>query len=215
MKKVILLFIFFGFSQTINALQIENITVSAISNQQLNVKVNTMNLYTFAFNSHQYNIVGNNIILEICFNAGVGAAISYSENTFQIPLNTIAVANYTLTVKVYYISFQTFTCDYQVIQDTKSLNFSTPLAGMVSLSNNNFSQNRLNSVFYPNPTSGSLLFDKTLKIENIQIYNSLGQLISRADAENEYDLSSLQNGLYFVRFNLETNIYTEKIILKK
>jgi hypothetical protein len=215
MKKFMLLIIVIGFSQTIKAIEIENIAVSAISNQEINIRVNTMDLYTYSYASYQYNIVGNTITLEMCYNPGLGAAISYLENNIQIPLNTTTIANYLLTVKVYYINLQNFNCDYQIIRDMENLTFSTPLSGTVFLTSNDAAQNKFNSILYPNPTRGILFCNKKIKIERIQVYNFSGQLIYKIEKpENEFDLSSLQVGSYLVRIETEEESYVQKIVKK-
>jgi hypothetical protein len=215
MKKFILLILVIGFTQTIKAIQIENIAVSAISNQEINIRVNTMDLYTYSYTSYQYNIVGNAITLEICYNPGIGAAISYMENNIQIPLNTTNVANYSLSVKVYYINLQSYNCDYQIIRDIENLTFSTPLSGTVSLTINDATQNKINSILYPNPTRGILFCNKNIKIDRIQVYDFNGQLIYKIEnPENEFDLSSLQDGNYLVRIETDEENYVEKIVKK-
>jgi hypothetical protein len=216
MKNFILLILFIGFNQTIKAIEIENIAVSAISNQEINIRVNTMDLYTYSYASYQYNIVGNTITLEICYNPGIGAAISYLENNIQIPINTTNVANYLLSVKVYYINLQNFNCDYQILRDIKNLTFSTPLSGTVLLTIKDDTQNKITSILYPNPTTGILFRNKNMKIDRIQVYDFKGLLIYEIEnPENEFDLSNLQNGIYLVRIEKEKESYFEKIILKK
>jgi hypothetical protein len=215
MKNFILLILVIGFNQTIKAIQIENIAVSAISNQEINIRVNTMDLYTYSYASYQYNIVGNTITLEICYNPGIGAAISYLENNIQIPLNTTNVANYLLSVKVYYINLQNFNCDYQIIRDMQNLTFSTPLSETVFLTIKDVTQNKI-SILYPNPTTGILFCNKNMKIDKIQVHDFKGLLIYEIEnPENEFDLSNLQNGIYLVRIEKEKESYVEKIILKK
>jgi len=215
MKKIIQLILIFGFSQTIKAIEIENIAVSAISNQGLNIRINTMDLYTYSYSSYQYNIVGNTITLEICYNPGLGAAISYLENDFQILLNTTIIANYLLSVKVYYINLQNFNCDYQIVRDMENLTFSTPMSGTVFLTINDITQNKINSILYPNPTSGILFSNKNIKIDRIQVYDFNGQLIYKIEKpENEFDLSNIQNGSYIVRIETEEESYVEKIVKK-
>lgn len=215
MKKIILLILIICFSQEAEALEIENIAISTISDQQINVAVNTNHEYVYQYITHQYSNIGNVITLDICYGTGALPSISYLENNFQIPLNTLILANYSLIVKVYFVNFQTFICDYQIIRDMENLTFSTPLSGTVFLTVNDVPQNKINSILYPNPTKGMLFCNKKIKIKRIQVYNFSSQLIYKIEKpENEFDLSSLQDGSYLVRIETEDETYVEKIFKK-
>jgi hypothetical protein len=97
----------------------------------------------------------------------------------------------------------------------ESLTFSTPMSGTVFLTIKEVIQNKINSILYPNPTSGILFSNKNIKMERIQVYNFSGQLIYKIEKpENEFDLSSLQDGSYFVRIETEEESYVEKIVKK-
>ncbi|WP_370477689.1 rhamnogalacturonan lyase family protein [Tamlana flava] len=68
---------------------------------------------------------------------------------------------------------------------------------------------------YPNPTTGMLYLSKTIN-GTIQVYDSIGKLISQKNAENikNHDLSGLPSGLYFVKIKQETGIQAFKVFLK-
>ena len=216
MKKIILLILFITVSLKMSAIEIENISVSTISNQEINIRLNTMDLYTYSYNSYQYNITNNSITLDVCYIPGAGAAISYLENNFQIPLDNTIVANYSLIVRVYYINLTSFICDYQTISDTENLLFSTPLSGTVSLSTSTIINESNISILYPNPTNGILIYNEHIRIENIDIYDSLGKLTNKIKKfENKLDLHNLEDGIYFIKIQIKNKIFTEKILLRK
>ncbi len=216
MKKIILFILTIGFSQSMKALEIENIAISTVSDQAINIHVNTMDLYLYTYNSFQYNIVGNTISLEICYHPGIGAAISYLEHDFQIPVNTTTAVTYLLTVKVYYVNLQNFTCDYQIVRDIENLSFVTPLIGTVYLTTNSVNQKKVYSILYPNPTKGILFLNEKIKTDKIELYDNLGRFIEKKDGiENEIDLNDLADGIYFFRIEVENQVFIEKIILKK
>jgi hypothetical protein len=59
---------------------------------------------------------------------------------------------------------------------------------------------------YPNPTNGHLIIERReLKIENIEIYNVVGQLLQSTTANQQseisIDVSHLQSGLYFLKID--------------
>jgi len=70
-------------------------------------------------------------------------------------------------------------------------------------------------VIYPNPTSHSISIQKpnNLEVDEIKIYNSLGQLIRQVKWDLNMDLSTLSSGLFFIQF--ETNLgIINKMVLK-
>ena len=75
--------------------------------------------------------------------------------------------------------------------------------------------NTSNVRLYPNPTSTSLTIEAKDAIENIAIYNILGQeVISKNPMSNTMtlDVSNLQNGLYFVNTTIDGKTATTKFI---
>ncbi len=75
--------------------------------------------------------------------------------------------------------------------------------------------NTSNVRLYPNPTSTSLTIEAKDAIENIAIYNVLGQeVISKNPMSNTMtlDVSNLQNGLYFVNTTIDGKTATTKFI---
>ena len=75
--------------------------------------------------------------------------------------------------------------------------------------------NTSNVRLYPNPTSTSLTIEAKDTIENIAIYNVIGQeVISKNPMSNTMtlDVSNLQNGLYFVNTTIDGKTATTKFI---
>lgn len=68
----------------------------------------------------------------------------------------------------------------------------------------------------PNPTSGLLKINGELdKLSSILVYNSHGKLILETkQASKEIDLSHLSKGMYFISLHVNSQFYSEKIILK-
>lgn len=82
-------------------------------------------------------------------------------------------------------------------------------------------QSTLKPTLYPNPTNGILrIINPTGEtIIGTKIYTSSGQVIltinSSELSSGEFDISSLQAGIYFVNLQTESKLYTIPIILKK
>lgn len=81
-----------------------------------------------------------------------------------------------------------------------------------SLGTENFAKNSLK--IYPNPTSGILNIQTDLAIENVSVYNQLGQLI-RNQKSSTVELSNATSGIYMVKIKFENGeTVTQKIIKK-
>jgi hypothetical protein len=73
-------------------------------------------------------------------------------------------------------------------------------------------------IIYPNPTTGELgIRNYELGIKEVMIYNVMGQLVFKSPINNRQstiNISSLENGIYFVRLMDAdgTMIYAEKVV---
>ncbi|WCO02339.1 aryl-sulfate sulfotransferase [Psychroserpens ponticola] len=65
---------------------------------------------------------------------------------------------------------------------------------------------------YPNPATDVIKVNSTHQINKIEIYNSLGAIISQVSNSNEINVSSYNSGIYFVRISSDTRSITKKII---
>jgi len=68
---------------------------------------------------------------------------------------------------------------------------------------------------YPSPTTGMLTIESQTPITEIEIYNQLGQLVLSNSNKNTIDLSSVNQGIYFIKIKDENgNIGTQKVVKK-
>jgi len=67
---------------------------------------------------------------------------------------------------------------------------------------------------YPNPTTNFITIRSENNITKVEICNQLGQIIFSKSHENEIDISSLQNGIYFVKITDGYGYLGNKKILK-
>ena len=65
---------------------------------------------------------------------------------------------------------------------------------------------------YPNPAHDKL-FVNAANIQRVELYTVTGQLMM-SSTENEINVSELESGIYFVRVNCGTNVFTERVIIK-
>jgi hypothetical protein len=68
---------------------------------------------------------------------------------------------------------------------------------------------------YPSPTTDILNINSETPISNIEVYNLLGQLVKYITNQNTIDISSVDQGVYFVKvMDANGNIGTQKIVKK-
>jgi uncharacterized repeat protein (TIGR03803 family) len=71
---------------------------------------------------------------------------------------------------------------------------------------------------YPNPTSGFFTIkNEKLKMENVEVYNAVGEKIISKDMageKSEIDLSSEPKGVYFIKVVSGEFFFTDKIIIE-
>lgn len=79
-----------------------------------------------------------------------------------------------------------------------------------TLSTEDFS--KIDFQIYPNPTSDYLNIKTQSNNYNFSIYNSLGQIMNATSVENRIDISSLSNGIYFMKIETETTSATKRFI---
>ena len=69
------------------------------------------------------------------------------------------------------------------------------------------------SILYPNPFSNSLSIKSTEKIDSIQIFNELGQLVKLNYSPIIISTKNLQSGIYFAHLHFKNGtLVTQKLI---
>ncbi len=68
---------------------------------------------------------------------------------------------------------------------------------------------------FPSPTTGFLYIQSTIPITQIDVYNQLGQLVVSNNNKNTIDISSVSQGIYFIKVKDENgNIGSQKVLKK-
>ena len=72
-------------------------------------------------------------------------------------------------------------------------------------------------LIYPNPTKGNIFINTSEKIITISVSNVIGKrvLFTENFTKKTIDISSLENGVYFINIGTDKGIHIEKIILTK
>lgn len=67
---------------------------------------------------------------------------------------------------------------------------------------------------YPNPTNDRVFIDSEMNIENITVYNQLGQIIKSQTAQ-EIDLSGAASGVYYLNIQFTNGLLSKEKVIKK
>ena len=75
-------------------------------------------------------------------------------------------------------------------------------------------ENRFVAIVYPNPTNGVVRIEG-VEVDEVRVYNALGQMVKIVRRTNEIDLSGLVEGVYLLRIaDTEGKVYTDKITVR-
>ncbi len=218
MKKLLLILFVIGIANKIQALNIQNITISSSNSNDINIRTQVWDSYTFFYYSSSYEIIGTTIALNICYNAGLSQAYTTLENDFIIPNINLSNSNYTLIVNVkqrQYLGNNLWTCDSTIGFDTETITFSTPVTNAISLGNTTFENSQEKISMFPNPANNSFQI-KSNTLTSVTIYDNLGRLAKEfLKPQITYDISDLNSGVYYVRIkDVSGKIFKEKLIKK-
>ncbi|MET3730745.1 T9SS-dependent choice-of-anchor J family protein [Moheibacter stercoris] len=144
---------------------------------------------------------------------GTGSGSVVSGN-IAIPAGT-ADGEYRMRVRVAAVGETSATwhmaCDEtQGYGETEDYTVNVGTLGLPSMANNSFA-------YYPNPTTGLVNISSAKTIENVQVYNLLGQevLTTSKVANGQINVQALTSGTYIFRVSLEGGIVETFKIIKK
>ncbi len=154
---------------------------------------------------------GDNDIIALKYNQG---KIIWFENegTGNFGPEQILIEDFQLTTSI-------FADDYN--NDGKKDLLATSFAQnkIIILSNNGTLSIEENTAtlfsIYPNPTNGVLTINSASTISDITVYNNLGQLLLTSEKTDQVDISSLSDGIYFVKIKAENGQTETKKVVKK
>ncbi len=184
MKKIIPILFLYLSIQTTQAMIIDNIVVSPLNSQDINIHLKVTEGAEFYFQNSSYNITKNSITLTVCYILSEPQLLILTTRENDIVISTVnnEVTNYNFTVIVNYIDEQG-NCVTGPFSDSESMTFYTPLTNTISLSNNSFDNLNRNLIIIPNPTNGLLEFENDDKrINQVNVYDNLGRLVKKFDS---------------------------------
>lgn len=149
MKKLFITFLFYLLFFSTQAMIINDVVVTPLNNQDINIHLNVTDGSVFNFANSSYAINTNTITLTCCYNTLYFLAVTTLENDIILPNINLNTTNYNLIVTVNFQNFPSNTCEYSILSDTETLNFSTPLTSAVSLGNATFENSKKKHQFVP------------------------------------------------------------------
>ena len=166
--KTFIVSLFLFISNLLFSQYIEGLSVTQNGTNKIKVHVKAyFHTSSSAYLSYDANTNQNTITLNACYYLspfGGDAAVTHYENDFYIDIPNNA--NYTLIVNMY-ISTDEVICNYNRIEDTATLNFTTPIEGTVSLTTNDTYGKNEKLLLYPNPAKDILNIKSPSKISQL------------------------------------------------
>lgn len=140
-----------------------------------------------------------------------------SENTFSPPTG-ISTRNYPMTIgtDVYDpnpVFLNGIIDEIRVYKRALSDNEIEQLAAEF-MTTNTLSISELSFSLYPNPSDGVIRFDiDHIEGINVVVYDVHARQVSKLTYDDHIDLSFLDKGIYFLRFNILEKLYTTKVFI--
>ncbi len=155
MKNITCLLFFCLSFQFANAMIIDNIIVSPLNSEDINIHLKVTEGAEFYFQNSFFSIANNSITLTVCYRLSEPQLliVTTRENDFVIPSINTQTQNYTFIVIVNYIDEQG-NCLTGPFSDTEVVSFSTPVTNAISLSDYSFNTISKKIMIIPNPTEG-------------------------------------------------------------
>jgi hypothetical protein len=218
MKKLFLILFVIGIVNKSEALVIQNVTISNSNVNDINIKVNVVEGNVIEFHSSNYAINGSIINLNICYTPFILSAVTYLENNFIIPDINNSTNIYTLIVTTYTRRSvnNVWSCTNLLNSDNETIQFSTPVTNAVSLGNTSFINLEQKINLIPNPATTTFEIKNSNNLQSISIYDNLGRSVKEfLKPENNYDISDLNSGIYYVKIKDSNGaVFDEKLIKK-
>lgn len=193
------------FDNTLNYLEHHNYEMPNRTNRVFNQNNDNS---TIAYEYYNSGTMESELKLNFFNENGVNIA----SNTLNLPFDNESPSNI-----VYNNDDNTFI----VLGDINSYNLDSaigPAVPFVVFENQFLSINNYSSIqfdIYPNPTSNVLNIISKSEIIKIEVYNNLGQLITKNTFKSNIDISKLINGIYYLKILDNIGNFQIKKVLKK
>ncbi len=191
-------------SGALNSVLLSNVMVA--NNGSLNSKRFTFNVYAKGSQANQ------RIKLRVKYNLNGVAVTQYAASSEKILGTDYPQTPYSFSFNV---PDGTTQMQFQLIcgTDVGTYYFDNFSITEETLGNKKLTQN---IATYPNPVSNKLYIEKDISVGVVSLYDINGKKIKSWETQkNEYDLSFLINGIYFIEIISENNLFCTKSIIKR
>ena len=191
-------------SGALNSVLLSNVMVA--NNGSLNNKRFTFNVYAKGSQANQ------RIKLRVKYNLNGVAVTQYAASNEKILGTDYPQTPYSFSFNV---PDGTTQMQFQLIcgTDVGTYYFDNFSITEQTLGNKKLTQN---IATYPNPVSNKLYIEKDISVGVVSLYDINGKKIKSWETQkNEYDLSFLINGIYFIEIISENNLFCTKSIIKR
>ena len=153
----------------------------------------------------------------ICLSANVMEPINNADVLFNYyNTDSVAAISYSGLYRLVFCSFPFSAIQYEETRNElmdRILNFLAPSVGLQN------STGQKGSVIYPNPSDGVAVNIRNSfgEASTIQVYDNGGRLIYKKqfiDDDRSYQLPFLNSGLYFVVLTNDSDVFSEKLIVR-
>lgn len=156
-------------------------------------------------------IEGNVITLKVCYGIYIATQYCYHDNDYQVDIPPTN-GSYTLKVELYGSGSNGCTYTLPYLQDSATLNFTTPFTGTISLGTNDLEAKK-DLKLYPNPVREILNFSD--EVYNIRITDLSGKTVKAFHRNiKSVSVSELPKGAYLVTAVKKSGEVVSKKILK-
>ena len=191
-------------SGALNSVLLSNVMVA--NNGSLNNKRFTFNVYAKGSQANQ------RIKLRVIYNLNGVAVTQYAASNEKILGTDYPQTPYSFSFNV---PDGTTQMQFQLIcgADVGTYFFDNFSVAEQTLGNKKLIQN---IATYPNPVSNKLYIEKDVSVGAVSLYDINGKKIKSWNGQkNQYDLSFLKNGIYFIEIVTENNLFCTKSIIKR
>ena len=215
MKKIFLIFgiLLNIFTTTGQQILIQELSVSPNGLDNVDIYLEVSRSDWFEYQNYIYEINTNIITLKVCYELYPAPGSNTVSKTFTIPITSPNA--YILNLEIYG-TYSSTTCDYTDLQNTSTLNFTTPLTATVYLGVEDLKALANKVTLYPNPVKGEVNIIKAndLTIHKLEVYTMLGSKIKTVRSQFErLDVTNFSDGLYFLTFHSNKGVFQKKIII--
>jgi len=200
LSSIILLFSIKAFSEP--PYGITQLNVTAVTGG-INLNVVTYWGSIVEYVNYSYTINDNEIDVQVCYSPTPFPMEDTISNDLFIEISQ--ANNYTIYVTASTSSSSEICADL-TYYDASSTNF-------LAAEEYDFRNNEI--VLFPNPAQDLIIIKSDyFKIENIEIYDHFGRLIKVSNGQT-IDISPFNDGIYFVKFEIEKEVFHKRFIVKK